>query len=57
MGFFKRLFGKFKEDKQLREEVADTVDTAIDSAKEKVAETIKESNYEQTLLEKLKGYR
>lgn len=57
MGFFKKLFGKFKEDKALREEVAETVEKTVDSAKEKIAETVKESDFEQTLIDKLKGYR
>lgn len=57
MGFFKKLFGKFKDDKDLREEVAETVDKTVDSAKAKVAETVTESDFEKTLIEKLKGYR
>ena len=57
MGFFKKLFGKFKEDTALREEVADNVKETADAVKEKVAETVKESEFEKTLIEKLKGYR
>ena len=57
MGFFKKVFGKIKRDKDLRNDVAATIDNVADTTKAKIAETVTESEFEKTLIEKLKGYR
>lgn len=54
MNFFKRLFGKVKEDKNLQENVKEAVVDVIDLVKETNAEEQKEKSARETLLNRLR---